>query len=321
MTIKASTSSKRVIYAALAGNLAIAVIKFAAAAWTGSSAMLSEGVHSLVDTGNQSLMLYGIRRAAKPADPQHPLGHGRELYFWTFIVALLIFSLGAGASFYEGVTHIAAPVVIEDPKVNYIVLAVAFVFEGLTWRVAWREFNKTRGQQGLLDAVKRSRDPTSFVVLFEDSAALVGIVIALIGTITAVWLDAPVFDGVASILIGVVLAATAVFLVRESKGLLLGEPALMATRNSIMTIAETHPNVNAIGRLVTVHLSPHEIVVALDVDFSEDLRASGVEATAGEIEQQIRAMHPDVTALFLNPRVRPGITYQNTRNDEFSSQK
>ncbi len=307
----ATNSSKRVIYAALAGNLAIAVVKFIAAAWTGSSAMLSEGVHSLVDTGNQTLMLYGLHRAAKPADAQHPLGHGRELYFWSFIVALLIFSLGAGVAFYEGTTHLYAPVAITDPSVNYVVLAIAFVFEGLTWRVAWKEFAKERGEQGVLDAVTRSRDPTTFLVLFEDSAALVGIAIAFAGTATSVWLDLPALDGVASIMIGLVLAVTALFLVRESKGLLLGEPARPATRKSIIRIAEAHPDIEAVGRLVTVHLSPREIVVALDVNFADDLRTSGVEVTASELEQQIRKKHPDVTALFLNPRVRKGGAAEN----------
>ncbi|MEO8318336.1 MAG: cation diffusion facilitator family transporter, partial [Bradyrhizobium sp.] len=220
-----ASSSKFVIYAALAGNLLVAATKFAAAAWTGSSAMLSEGVHSLVDTVNQGLMLYGIHRASAPPDEQHPLGHGRELYFWCFVVALLIFSLGAGISIYEGVTHILHPAAIEDPRVNYIVLGLSFVFESATWWIALREFEKQRGTLSYLEAATRSRDPASYLVLFEDSAALVGIAIAFAGTLAAELSGIREFDGLASIGIGLVLAITALFLARESKSLLIGEPA------------------------------------------------------------------------------------------------
>src|ERR1051326_2982712 len=181
----AGSASRKVIYAALAGNFAIALTKFAAAWWTGSSAMLSEGVHSVVDTSNQLLLLYGINRAARPPDEDHPLGYGRELYFWSFIVALLIFSLGAGISFYEGIAHIQARVHITDPYVNYVVLAVSFVFEGATFLIALKAFNKTRGTLGLIEAAAESKDPPSYLVLFEDSAALIGIVIAFGGTLGA----------------------------------------------------------------------------------------------------------------------------------------
>src|SRR3954468_13617476 len=208
----AGSASQRVIYAALAGNLMIALTKFAAAWWTGSSAMLSEGVHSVVDTSNQLLLLYGIHRASRPPDEDHPLGYGRELYFWSFIVALLIFSLGAGVSFYEGIAHISAPVHISDPVVNYIVLAISFVFEGATFGIALKEFDKVRGTLGYLEAVTASKDPPSFLVLFEDSAALIGILIAFAGTIAAQVLAMPVLDGLASIGIGVLLTITAAFL-------------------------------------------------------------------------------------------------------------
>lgn len=298
----AANSSKLVIYAALGGNLLIAFTKLVAAIWTGSSAMLSESVHSLVDTGNQGLMLYGIHRANQPPDRLHPLGYGRELYFWSFIVALLIFSLGAGISLYEGVAHIREPVVVTNPSVNYVVLGVSFLFEGVTWWIAWREFARQRGEFGIIEAVTRSRDPTSFLVLFEDSAALIGIVIALAGTLSAEILAMPELDGVASIGIGLVLAATAVFLARESKSLLIGEPARELVVQSIDAMVRGHAGVSGVGRLITVHLAPDQIVVSMDVDFADDLRASEVETIVGDLDRQLKEKHSDVIALFVNPR-------------------
>ncbi len=319
-TMAAGAASKKVIYAALAGNLLIAVTKFTAAGWTGSSAMLSEGVHSLVDTGNQALMLYGIHRAAKPADEQHPLGYGRELYFWCFIVALLIFSLGAGVSFYEGITHIQHPVVIVDPTVNYVVLALSFVFEAASWWIALREFDKHRGEMGYLEAATRSRDPTSFLVLFEDTAALIGIVIAFAGTLAAERLAMPELDGVASIGIGIVLAATAVFLARESKGLLIGEQAREPTRQSILKIAGEHHGVGSVGRLITVHLAPQQVVAIVDVDFADELSAAAVERAVSTLERQVKDKHPDVIALFINPKsVSPTSAVLRRRADELAA--
>jgi cation diffusion facilitator family transporter len=297
-----ASSSKFVIYAALAGNLLVAITKFAAAAWTGSSAMLSEGVHSLVDTVNQGLMLYGIHRASVPPDEQHPLGHGRELYFWCFVVALLIFSLGAGISIYEGVTHILHPAPIEDPRVNYIVLGLSFVFEATTWWIALREFEEQRGTLSYLEAATRSRDPASYLVLFEDSAALVGIFIAFAGTYAAEVSGIREFDGLASIGIGLVLTVTALFLARESKSLLIGEPAREPTRRSIRNIALGTPGVSSIGRLITVHLAPQQIVAAFDIDFADDLRASEIECATALLERSIKTQHPDVVALFVTPK-------------------
>jgi cation diffusion facilitator family transporter len=295
-------SSKLVIYAALGGNLLVALSKLAAAGWTGSSAMLSEAVHSFVDSGNQLLMLYGIHRAGRPPDEQHPLGYGRELYFWSFIVALLIFSLGAGLSFYEGVSHILHPVPISDPAVNYIVLFLALLFEGLSGVIALREFNKVRDGLGYVAAATRSRDPTSFLVLFEDAAALAGIMIALAGTAAAEWLDNPQLDGVTSIGIAAVLAVTAGFLAHESKGLLIGEPAREPIRRSIRQIAADHPGVSAVRELLTVHLAPTQIVAACDLDFRDDLRASDVEKIAVSLEQRIKHRHPEIIRLFVSPR-------------------
>lgn len=298
----AGKSSNVVIYAALAGNLLVAITKFCAASWTGSSAMMSEGVHSLVDTTNQGLLLYGIRRAAKPPDAHHPLGYGRELYFWSFIVALLIFSTGAGVSVYEGIRHIQDPRVIVDPSINYAVLLLSAVFEGCSWAVAYREFNAERGTADILSAVRRSKDPTTFTVLFEDTAALIGIAIAFIGTLLADQLKLPLLDGMASIGIGVVLAVTAVFLARESKGLLIGEPARERVRQSIQRIAAEQLGVEKAFNLLTIHLAPEQIVVALDLDFDDRLSVGNIERTVRALEARIKDEHPEVVSVFVKPR-------------------
>jgi len=298
----AAASSSKVIYAALAGNLLVAVTKFAAAWWTGSSAMLSEGVHSVVDTSNQILLLYGIRRSTKPRDEDHPLGYGRELYFWSFIVALLIFSLGAGVSFYEGVAHIREPVHITDPIVNYVVLGISFVFEGATLIVALKEFNKTRGSLGVFEAVHLSKDPPSFLVLFEDAAALVGILIALAGTLSAQVFAMPMLDGVASIGIGIVLATTAIFLARESKGLLIGEGARVRTMQSIRRIAAEQPGVERVNDLVTVHLAPQQVIAALSLEFKDELTTPQIESAVAAIEGHICKQHPEVVSIFIKPQ-------------------
>ena len=248
--------SKTVIYAALAGNLAIAVTKFAAAFFTGSSAMLSEGVHSLVDTGNGGLLLYGMHRAARPPDRTHPLGHGRELYFWSFIVALLVFALGAGVSFYEGVVHIMAPEPVANPKINYIVLGLSMLFEGSSWYVALKEFRQQKGKQGWLQAVQSSKDPSVYTILFEDSAALLGLIVAFAGILAAELLDMPELDGAASIGIAIILGATAIFLARESKGLLIGEPASPEVQAKVLAIAQQDPAVQRANGVLTVHHGP-----------------------------------------------------------------
>src|SRR4051812_3997787 len=298
----AGSASRKVIYAALAGNLLVALTKFAAAGWTGSSAMLSEGVHSVVDTSNQILLLYGISRSSKPPDEDHPLGYGRELYFWSFIVALLIFSLGAGVSLYEGIAHISEPVEIKDPIVNYIVLGFSFVFEGATFWIALKAFDKTRGPLGYFQAVHRSKDPPSFLVLFEDSAAMIGIVIAFIGTFASSQLGMPVLDGLASIGIGVVLALTATFLARESKGLLIGEGARRSTMRSIRQIAAEQPGVERVNDLVTVHLAPQQVVAALSLEFKDELTTPQIENAVAAIERRICSQNPEVFSIFIKPQ-------------------
>lgn len=227
MSKTAEGSSKTIVYAALVCNLLVAVTKIGAAIWTGSSAMMSEAVHSVVDTTNEVLLLYGYHRARRPPDKSHPLGYGRELYFWSFIVAMLIFALGAGVSLYQGVLHVTAPEPIEDPIVSFIVLGLSFVFEGISWLFAWRRFRSETLRLGWYEAFVRSKDPPAFMVLLEDSAALVGIVIAVVATAAAVLFAQPIWDGVGSILIGILLGITSIGLARESKSLLIGEPAIL----------------------------------------------------------------------------------------------
>jgi cation diffusion facilitator family transporter len=298
-------SSKFVIYAALLGNLLVALTKFIAAAVTGSSAMLSEAVHSVVDTGDQAVLLYGIHRAARPPDDTHPLGYGRELYFWSFIVALLIFTIGAGVTLYEGLHHIRDPHPIENPSVNYVVLGLSMVFEGATWFIAWREFSKSTGDLHVLAAVRQSKDPPVFIVLFEDTAALIGLTIALAGTLAAQYFEAPIIDGIASIAISVLLAGVALLLARESKGLLIGEPASRRIRDCILGAAAPISGIERANLLFTVHLSPDQIVAALSVDFEDTLTAPEIEQKVVELERAIRAKNPDVLAVFIKPQALP----------------
>ncbi|MDG4853368.1 MULTISPECIES: cation diffusion facilitator family transporter [unclassified Mesorhizobium] len=296
------SGSKRVIYAALAGNIAIALTKFAAAFFTGSSAMLSEGVHSLVDTGNGALLLYGMRRAARPPDLTHPLGHGRELYFWSFIVALLVFALGAGVSFYEGVVHIMAPEPVVNAKVNYIVLGLSFLFEGSSWLVALKEFRQQKGKQGWFQAVRRSKDPSVYTVLFEDSAALLGLVVAFAGILTSELLAIPELDGAGSIGIAVILGATAIFLARESKGLLIGEPASPEVQRKVLAIAQEEPAVQRANGILSVHIGPEEIVAGLSIEFEDHLTAPEIEACVERLEARLKSDMPEITRLFVKPQ-------------------
>ena len=298
----AAGRTKTVIYAAFAGNLLVALTKFIAAWWTGSSAMLSEAIHSLVDTSNQLLLLYGIRRADRPPDAAHPLGYGRELYFWSFIVALLMFTLGAGVAFYEGVQHILHPHEIIDPKVNYIVLIASALFEGATWLIALREFRKAKGDLGYYEAVRRSKDPPSFIVLLEDSAALLGLLIAFIGTFASVQLTIPELDGAASIGIALLLGVTALGLARESKGLLIGEPASRALRESIVAIARHTAGIERAQVVFTVHLAPDQVVAALSLEFNDKLTTLDIERAIDELEHAIHQAHPEVIAVFVKPQ-------------------
>lgn len=300
--VMARRSSKRVVYAALLGNILVALTKFAAAGLTGSSAMVSEAIHSLVDTGNEILLLYGLRRAARPPDELHPLGHGRELYFWSFIVTLLIFGLGAGVSIYEGISHVIAPVPISDAIINYVVLGLAFVFEGASWGVAIKEFRSAKGTRGYFEAVRQSKDPTMIMVLFEDTAALIGVIIAVVGIAASETFDWPVLDGAASIGIGLLLGVVAMFLAREAKGLLIGEPAASEVVSSICAIARAHPGVERSNGLFTVHLGPDQIVASISIDFRDTLSAAEVETIVATIEQRVKSVHPEVVLLLIKPQ-------------------
>lgn len=295
----ASGSSKKVVFAALAGNALIAATKFAAAAYTGSSAMLSEAIHSLVDTGNQWLLLHGIRRSARPPDARHPFGYGMEVYFWTFVVAILVFAVGAGVSFYEGVGKLRNPTPITDAYFNYIVLGIAIVFEAVVWWVAAKEFNKRRGNLGILAAIQHSKDPTVFTVLFEDSAALLGLIIAMIGIALAQYLDMPVFDGIASIGIAIVLAVTAMVLAYESKGLLIGESAHPEVRAGIVQMIDEDPRILVTNEVLTLHFAPEDVLLTLSVDFADNLSSADVEAAISELEQKIKARYPEIKRLFI----------------------
>ena len=294
-----ANASTKVIIAALIGNSAISITKFFAAFTTGSSAMMSEGIHSLVDTGNQILLLYGMKQAKKPADEAFPFGHGKEIYFWSFVVAILIFAVGSGVSIYEGIHHVRHPVEIENPMVNYIVLSLALLFEGGAWYFAFKEFGKVKGQRGYIEAVKRGKDPSMFVVLFEDSAAMLGLLIALLG----IWLSQvtgiAIFDGIASIMIGLILGGTAIWLAVETKGLLIGEGANRSVIAGIRTIAESFDEVEKVNELLTMHMGPEFILVNISIRFRRGQMTREIEALIQEIDSAIKAEHTMVKRVFV----------------------
>jgi cation diffusion facilitator family transporter len=292
-------SSKLVIHAALGANALIALTKFAAAAITGSSAMLSEAVHSVVDTGNQGLLLYGLRRSARAPDQEHPFGYGREVYFWAFVVALLIFAGGAGVSLYEGLHKLSQPAPLTDAYVNYIVIGLAMLFEGVGWLFAFRAVRASKGDRGYLQAVHRSKDPTVFTVLFEDSAAILGLLVALAGIALAEWLEMPVFDAGASIGIALILGSTAAWLAYECKGLLIGEGALPEVRRGIERIVAERPDILRVNELRNVHLGPDEVLLNLSLDFASDLSADQVEAAISDLERRIKSAYPEIRRVFI----------------------
>jgi len=294
--------SRKVVYAGIVGNLLVAVTKFVAAGFTHSSAMLSEAVHSVVDTLNQVVMLYGLRRASRPADPGHPLGYGRELYFWSFVVAVLIFAIGAGVSVYEGIRHVMDPEPMQNPWVNYLVLGLAGLIEFGSWTVAMREFNRQRGDQGYFEAAEKTKDPSTLTLLLEDSAALIGIAIALVGTAASQLLGMPILDGVASILIGLLLGVVSMFLARESKRLLIGEPARRGLVEAIKRCAQAQEGVANVNGLLTIHLAPRQVVCALSIEFEDALQVPSLEKAVEEMEARIRQSHPEVTLLFVKPQ-------------------
>ena len=295
------TTSTRTLVVALLANLGIAVSKFVAAAITGSSAMLTEGVHSVVDSTNQLLLMWGRRAAKRPPDKFHPFGYGRELYFWSFVVAVLVFSLGAGVSIYEGIIHIAHPEPAVSPVVAYIVLLVAFLLEGWSTFEAFRDFKKSKGQLGWFKAVRQSKDPPAFIVLLENGAAMAGIIAAAIGLLLAQFTGNPFYDGAASIVIGTILGLTAALLAYESKGLLIGEAADPVLVRKLRELADSQPGVVGVGHVLTVHSSPDQITVMMNVDFRDDMLAGDVERIVCRVEEQARERWPAVRRLFVRP--------------------
>ena len=297
-------SSKKVIYAALLGNALIAITKFAAATMIGSSAMFSEGIHSMVDTGNQVLLLHGLRKALKPPCNRFPFGHGKEVYFWSFAVAILIFAVGAGVSLYEGIIHTLHPKPIGNPLVNYIVLGLALVFEGIAWFFAFNEFSKAKGKWGYMEAVQRGKDPIMFVVLFEDSAAMLGIIVAFVGVLLVDKSGILIFDGIASIIIGLILGGTAVWLAYETKGLLIGESANERVVNGIRETILKFDGINNINEVLTMHMGPDFILANISIDFQNNIPAGDLEKIIGQIDMQIKESFPTVKRVFVEAESR-----------------
>ena len=292
-------SNKKVIYAALVGNGLIAITKFIAGAMTNSSAMLSEAIHSVVDTGNQVLLLYGLKKAAKPADERFPFGHGKEIYFWSFIVAMLIFAVGAAVSIYKGVLHVIHPEPIQSPMINYIVLVLAMLFEGAAWYFAFKEFSKAKGKWGYYEAVRRGKDPTMFVVLFEDSAAMIGLIVAFLGVLLSQLTGIHQFDGIASIMIGLVLAGTAAWLAYETKSLLIGESANKHVIEGIRKIVREQPDVEQVNEVLTMHMGPEFILLNISVEFRDDATTDKLESRVAKITSQIKQAYPFVKRVFI----------------------
>ena len=298
------------------GNSLIAVTKMIASIITGSSAMLSEAVHSIVDTGNQILLLWGITRSSRPADERHPFGYGMELYFWTFVVAILIFAIGAGVSLYEGFSKFNQPNEIKHIYINYIVLGFAMIFEGFAWVVAFREFRKRKGKVGYLKAVRISKDPTVFTVLFEDSAAILGLIAAFFGLLLTQWTGNSVYDAMASIAIGLILGLTATLLAYESKGLLIGEAASRETVASIRQIVSERPEILSINEILTMHMGPEDILLNISLDFHDYdyINAGEVERIITQLEIRIKKRHPEIARIFIEAQNRMA-HLKNIEND------
>ena len=299
-----ASSRKLVIYAALIGNSLIAIMKFIAAFITGSSAMFSEGIHSVVDTGNQMLLLYGLKQAKKPADDRFPFGHGKEIYFWSFVVAIMIFAVGAGISIYEGIHRLLNPTPMHNIMVNYIVLSLAMIFEGAAWFFALKEFKQAKGKWGYIEAVQRGKDPSIFVVLFEDSAAMLGLLVALLATILTQVTGNLYFDGIASIIIGFILAGTALWLAFETKSLLIGESANIHVVNGIKKIIRAYEKIEHVNEVLTVHMGPEFILVNISVEFRDEATATEIEDTVSQLDAEIKNEFENVKRIFIEGEAR-----------------
>jgi cation diffusion facilitator family transporter len=291
------------VYGAIAANVAIAITKFVVAGLSGSSAMLSEAVHSTVDTCNGILLLVGLNRSKRPASPEHPFGHGKELFFWSLIVAVLIFGVGGGVSFYEGVVHLRRPEMLRDPGWNYFVLGMAALFEGTSFAIAWRHFRRASGPLPLLKALRRSKDPSTYTVLAEDGAALLGLAIAAAGIAAAQATGHPEFDGVASLLIGLLLAGVAVLLVSSARELLIGAGLQRDTAGVIHELAVRQPGVVRVGRLLSMYIGAEEVLLAFDVEFASPMPAREIAATVETLEAEIRRQYPRITRIYIEARM------------------
>jgi cation diffusion facilitator family transporter len=300
--------SKMAVYGAMAANVAIAVTKFIAAGVTGSSSMLSEGIHSLVDTGNGCLLLVGMARSKRPPTREHPYGHGKELYFWSLMVGVLIFGADDGISVYESILHVRHPPPLEDATWNYAVLACAAVFEGISFAIGWRQFTTHRKGKPILQALQTSKDPSLLSVLAEDSAALAGLLIAAIGVFLSHLFNEPAIDGMASIAIGVLLAGVAVVLIHQSRGLLVGEGISATTASRIRALAEAEPAVKAVGPILSMYIGPDEALVTLSVQVDPQLPSGEVAHAVQRIESEIRALFPPIRRVYIEvapPERRP----------------
>ncbi|MBX9851289.1 MAG: cation diffusion facilitator family transporter [Cytophagaceae bacterium] len=299
-------SSSIAIISALVSNLAVATTKFIAASYTGSSAMISEGIHSLVDAANTLLLLIGSKRSQRAPSIKHPFGYGKEIYFWTLVVAISLFAIGGGMSIYEGIDHIAHPRSLQDPTWNYVVLGLSLIFTGISWVVAFREFSKTRKEKTVWTALRSSKDPGVFAILFEDTADVAGIVVAFIGVYVGHMLENPYIDGIAAIVIGTMLIITSFMLVYQSKRLLIGESADPELIQKVIDISKADPAVDMVKPPLTMHLGPNDILLALGINFNKELNSGEVAAAIDRIEKAIRDKYPEVKKIFIEAK---SITY------------
>lgn len=300
--------SPRAVIAAVLANVAIGIVKFIAAAISGSSAMLSEGIHSIVDSGNGLLILFGMKRAERKPDLEHPFGYGQELYFWTLVVAVMIFAFGGGLSMYEGferISEITPETTLGNPTLNYIIIGISAVIEGISLSVALREFNAARGETKPFRFIREAKDPSLFTVVLEDSAALIGLLLAFLGTLLGHLTGNPYFDGIASVLIGVLLACVAIVLLRETKGLLIGEGFKADELLEVAHIVESSPRVRKCGRILSYYLGPRDLLVAIDVTFEEGADRDDIDDAIDAIERGIVRAFPQTTRIFIEPENLP----------------
>ena len=291
------------MYGAIAANVAIAVTKFIVAGISGSSAMLSEAIHSTVDICNGVLLLVGLHRSRRPASAEHPFGHGKELFFWGLLVAVLIFGVGGGVSFYQGVLHLQHPTPMQDPGWSYAVLGLAALFEGVSFLIALRQFRAASGTLSFWAALHRSKDPSTYTVLAEDGAALLGLGIAAAGIAASQASGRPEFDGAASLLIGLLLAGVALLLIRESRGLLVGEGLQRETTAAIREMAAAQPGVRRVGQPLSMYVGAEEVLLVLDVEFAGPVQAREIAATVDRLEAQIRERFPRIRRIYIETRV------------------